>query len=167
MKNQLIGLLLLIMFTGCYTKKQAIDKFCRQDSSTFKGTILAPITTIVPPDTTKFILKISELQSALNKLDDLYRRQSDSIITLYSDSLHEVTIQIDITKPIPTSKWQIRDKNPKVIHDTIPVNVEVKVPCNCPPMPEPTFWDKVKDLLAVFGILALLIGFAVLVLWRK
>jgi len=166
MKNQLIGLLVLISISGCYTKKRAIEKFCTQDTAIYHGTIVAPIITIVPPDTARFVLKISELESTVNKLKDLFARQSDSLITLYSDSLHEVTVQIDNTKPVPTTKWEVRDKKPKIIHDTIRVPFEVKIPCNCPSCPEPTKWDGFKTYFT-WIMLSFIVAAIIMFVWRK
>jgi len=149
--------LLSLLFTSClYRKEVAIRKFCQQDSSTFKGTIQAQVAIQAPPDTAKFLIEIATLKKTITKLEDHFAQQSDSIITIYSDSLHEVTISIDTSNPIPTTKWQVRDKAPRIIHDTVPVPIEIKVPCKCP---EPDKWFNWQYYLygALIGIAAILL----------
>jgi len=165
--GRLFGWLLLVVLfvcSGCYTKKQAMDKFCKQDSATARGVIYVPVVKEVPPDTVRFVLEIDALQKTVDLLKDLYRRQSDSLIILYSDSLHEVSVRTDINNGVPSSKWSIRDKKPRVDSFIVRVPYEVKVPCNCVECTV-SFWDNWQYF--IYGALIGMVIFAAVIILRR
>lgn len=150
---------------GLYTKNQAINKFCRQDSSSFhyKDTIRDTVvikgnTAEVNLDCEKFKAKYDSLLKVNSNLLD-----SDGFYNIYEDS--NTTIKAKPNKDGST-KFKAKTKDKKQAIEK-PIDVIIKAPCNCPPCPEipkPTFWEKVvlwfKNGLSLIGIVFLvIIGF--------
>jgi hypothetical protein len=140
-KNKLLGFVFgLILLSSCYTKKQAIDKFCHQDTAVVM--VEVHDTTIVERIVadTVFSASIDSFVITKDKLVIKYLKIRDSIYL--SGEYKGDTI------------YKIRE-------------ITVKTPCNCPPEYVPGFWDKVKSWLAVFGIISFLIFAFVLSPWAK
>lgn len=147
---------------GLYTKNQAIDKFCRQDSANYhyKDTIRDTViikgnTAEVNLDCEKFKAKYDSLVNAKSNLLD-----TGGFVKIYEDS--NAAIFAKPNKDGSTKfKSQTKDKKQAIEK---PIDVMLKAPCNCPPCPEPqkpTFWEKVfiqvKNALALIGITILVI----------
>jgi hypothetical protein len=139
MKNLTI-LFVVILLSSCYTKKQAIDKFCHQDTAEI--VVRIHDTTIVESiiTDTVFSASIDSFVVTKDKLVIKYLKIRDSIYL--SGEYKGDTI------------YKIRE-------------IAVKAPCNCPPEYVPGFWDKVKTWLAVFGILSLIVFVIVLGSWKR
>jgi len=128
----LFSLLSLIM-TGCYTKKQAIRKFCHQDSARIELRIIDTILVKEVKADTVFSIELDSIILVQDRLEIRYRKIRDSIYL-------EAKCKADtIIKEIP---------------------VNVSVPCNCPSAPEKTWYWIVFDwliyILASIGAFILL-----------
>jgi hypothetical protein len=126
--------ILSILLSSCYTKKRAIEKFCHQDTASI---IINHIDTLVIEQHT---------------IDSVFSDRIDSI--LISDTKIEIRYR------------KIKDSiyiEGKCKGDTIykQIKIPIKVPCNCPPPIEPTFWEKIwlwiLYILAGYGSIKLLI----------
>lgn len=138
LKNKLIGLLLLIILSGCYTKKKAIEKFCTQDTAT--ATIIMHDTLIVDRTVsdTVFSATIDSVIVTKDKLVISYKKVFDKIY-LSGEYKGDTIIKIK--------------------------EVKVEIPCNCPPIPEPSIWDNWQYLL--YGALIGMVLFALVFYRRK
>lgn len=126
--------LLSLLMTGCYTKKRAIEKFCRTDTA---SVIITHVDTIVIEEIkadTVFSIKLDSILIVQDKLEIRYRRIRDSI---YIEG--------------------------KCKGDTIikTINLPVKIPVKCPPCYQPDFWDKlllyIIYIFAIYGAMELII----------
>jgi hypothetical protein len=102
-------LLIILLFTSCYTKKKAIEKFCQTDTTTIvvRDTIY---TESVKHDTT-FSERIDSVFIQKDKLRIVYKKR-DSIITIegecLSDTIYytkEVKVPHIIEKPFEFKWW--------------------------------------------------------------
>jgi len=154
----IVTIISIIVISGCYTKKRAIEKFCKQDSVLVK--IHDTIFVSLPQDTGKFSLAIDSLKSKIALLESDSGLPEPPARTMYEDSLILVTAKLN--KKTKELEWQLTHKKP--IIKEIPIYVEVKAPCNCP---EDTigFWDNWQYF--VFGALAGIILFALVIIIRK
>ena len=120
-------LFLLSILSSCFTKKQAIKKFCSQDSAT--TTIVIHDTLIVDRITsdTIFSTDIDTITLVKDKLVIQYRKQFGKVHL--SGTYQGDTIYKEIYK-------------------------QVKVPCNCPQV-EVTWIDKCEKWLSIWGLLCL------------
>lgn len=115
---RLLFALILLALTGCYTKHAAIRKFCKQDTAT---TMITVHDTVVV----------------------------DSIVvdTIFSTTVDSVVVERDklIIKYIRTG--DSIQLSGKYSGDTIYKEsvIEVKVPCDCPDMPKPAWYQKYID----------------------
>lgn len=136
-KNKLIGLLLIIMLTGCYTKKRAIEKFCTQDTAT--ATIIVHDTLIVDRilSDTVFSATIDSVIVTKDKLVISYKKVFDKIY-LSGEYKGDTVIKIK--------------------------EVKVVVPCNCP-SDTIGFWDNWQYF--VYGCLLGIILFALVIVLRR
>jgi hypothetical protein len=107
MKNLLI--ISLLLFSSCYTKKRAIEKFCQTDTTTIvvRDTIY---TESVKHDTT-FSERIDSVFIQKDKLRIIYKKR-DSIITIEGECLSDTiyytkTIEVPhvIEKPFEFKWW--------------------------------------------------------------
>lgn len=125
-----LGYCLSLFFVGCYTKNQALRKFCKQDTA---------LTQLTLTDT----LYVPQIQA-----DTIFTHTYDSVLVV-SDRLVIKYLKKDSTIYLKGT----------CLADTIykTKTVTVKIPCNCPSLPPPTLWDKAKNWLAFFGLIAILI----------
>jgi hypothetical protein len=139
-KNKLLLLIFGLILSSCYTKKQAIDKFCHQDTAVVMVEIHD--TTIVERIVadTVFSASIDSFIVTKDKLIIKYLKIRDSIYL--SGEYKGDTIFKFIDRPI-------------------------KVPCNCPPEYVPGFWDMFWKVMGVIGIILLLFVFWNLSPWHK
>jgi hypothetical protein len=137
---------------GLYTKNQAINKFCKQDSIIFVKII---------HDT----IKIKE-----EKADTIFTMAPCD--SLGSDSVTVINGNVSSTFVRKGNKVKL-SANYK--GNSIPYQKPIKIalPCNCPPCPEPlkpTFWEKIilwaKNGLSLIGIVVLLV-FGIRLLVKK
>jgi hypothetical protein len=126
-------LLLSFLMTGCYTKKQAIRKFCHQDSARIELRIIDTVVVKEIKADTVFSIELDSIILVQDRLEIRYRKIRDSI---YLEGKCKADTFI---KEIP---------------------VNVSVPCNCPSAPEKPWYWKVFDwlvyVLAVIGAFVLL-----------
>lgn len=118
--------LLSLLMTGCYTKKQAIEKFCRTDTASI---IVTHVDTLVTPTIqadTVFSIKLDSIILVQDRLEIRYRKIRDSIFI------------------------EGKCKGDTIINT---ITLPVKIPVKCPPCHEPDIWDKL--LLYILYILAL------------
>ncbi len=126
--------ILSILFSSCYTKKRAIEKFCHQDSASI---VINHIDTLV----------INE-----HTIDSVFSDRIDSIL------ISDTKIEIRYRKIKDSIYIEGKCKG-----DTIykPIYLPIKVPCNCPPPIEPTFLEKIwlwiLYVFAIFGLRSILI----------
>lgn len=150
---------------GLYTKNQAINKFCRHDSTKLDTIIKIDTSVIDSGESFKFNLDCANLQAqydSLKNITNIKDKQLDSLgyALLHSDSVFDLYYK-------PTGKqgtnFILKPKERK-IPATLQIPIKIAIPCNCPPCPEPpepTFWEKVflqvKNALSLIGITILLI----------
>lgn len=127
----IVSAVICLLFTGCYTKKQALKKFCKQDT----------ISTFVT-------------------LHDTIRTQTIQADTSFSDTVDTVVVERDRLVIKYVKKNGIVYLQGKCKGDTIYVDKEVKVsvPVIIPKCPELHWYEKywyVFAIAAVFGSLIL------------
>ena len=127
-------LLLSLLMTGCYTKKQAINKFCHQDSAQIELIIVDTVVVKEIKADTVFSIELDSIVLVQDRLEIRYRKIRDSIYL-------EGKCKADtFVKEIP---------------------VKISVPCNCPPKPMLKWYLTVlKWLIYFFAV----IGFVTLFL---
>lgn len=115
--------ILLISFTSCYTKKQAINKFCHQDSARVELRIIDTVVVQEIKADTIFSINVDSVFIQKDKLQIKYLRKND---TIYIEG--------------------------KCLADTIikEIPVNVSVPCNCPPIPEMPWYIIVRNWIIYF-----------------
>ena len=103
-------LLIILLFTSCYTKKKAIEKFCQSDTTTIvvRDTIY---TERVKYDTT-FSERVDSIYIEKDRLRIIYKKK-DSIITIEGECIQDTiyytkTIEVPHIVPQPFKfKWWI------------------------------------------------------------
>lgn len=127
---------ILIFFTSCYTKKQAIKKFCHQDSAKVELRIIDTVVVKEIQADTVFSIELDSIILVKDRLEIKYRKIRDSIY------LEGKCLADTIIKEMP---------------------VNISVPCNCPPIPELPWYLKVRDwliyIMAAFGSLVLIVHY--------
>jgi hypothetical protein len=102
-------LLIILLFTSCYTKKKAIEKFCQSDTTTIvvRDTIY---TERVKYDTT-FSERVDSIYIEKDRLRIIYKKK-DSIITIEGECIQDTiyytkTIEVPhvIEKPFEFKWW--------------------------------------------------------------
>jgi hypothetical protein len=127
-------LLLSMLMTSCYTKKQAINKFCHQDSVRVEIRIVDTVIVKEIKADTIFSINIDSVFIQKDKLQIKYLRKND---TIYLEGKCEADT---IIKEIP---------------------VNISVPCNCPPIPELPWYIIARNWIIYFFAA---IGFLVILL---
>ncbi len=127
-------LLLSILMTGCYTKKQAINKFCHQDSARVELRIIDTVVVKEIKADTVFSIELDSIVLVQDRLEIRYRKIRDSI---YLEGKCKADTFI---KEIP---------------------VKISVPCNCPPIPEIPWYIIARNWLICYFAVA---GFVTLFL---
>lgn len=117
--RSLIFIAVLVALSGCYTKKRALEKFCRP--VTFDSTIVLHDTVVVDSITrdTVFHASIDTVVLTKDKLTISYIRVRDSVY-LFGKYAGDTIVR----------------------HDT----VKVTIPFTCPKADLPTLWDHVQAL---------------------
>jgi hypothetical protein len=147
---------------GLYTKNQAINKFCRQDSTSFHYKDTIRDTVIIKGNTAEVNLDCEKFKS---KYDSLLNAKSNLLDTDGFVKIYEDTNAAIFAKPNKdgSTKFKSKTKDKKQVIEK-PIDLIITAPCNCPPCPEPpklTFWEKViiwvTNGLALIGILVLVI----------
>lgn len=135
-RSYLVIISLLIFFSSCYTKKQAITKFCHQDSARIELRIIDTVVVKEIKADTIFSIEVDSIILVQDRLEIRYKKIRDSI---YLEGKCKADTFI---KEIP---------------------VNVSVPCNCPPAPEKTWYWIVFDwliyILAAFGAFVLIVHY--------
>ena len=117
----------LIFFTSCYTKKQAINKFCHQDSVKVELRVIDTVVVKEVKADTVFSIEIDSIVLVQDRLEIRYRKIRDSI---YLEGKCKADTFI---KEIP---------------------VNISVPCNCPPIPELPWYLVARNwLIYLFAII--------------
>lgn len=121
---------LLLLLSGCYTKKGALERFCRQD--TVMATVMVRDTVLVP---------------------------EYSVDTVFSAHTDSVFIQNDRVQVKYIRRHDTIYIEGKCLSDTIYTEklIQVRVPVKCPEVCETTLWEKLHDV-RWWLILAFLIG---------
>lgn len=136
MTKLFLFILAFLMLTSCYTKNQAINKFCHQDSAKVELRIIDTIVVYEIKADTIFSIELDSIILVQDRLEIKYKKIRDSIF-LEGKCLADTFI-----KEIP---------------------IKVAVPCNCPPIPEREWYLKVIDyliyILAGIGLLVILIHY--------
>ncbi len=100
-------LLLILILSGCYTKKKAIEKFCQADTVT--TTIHDTIYTQTVKTDTAFSVKLDSIFIRKDKLSIKYIRVHDSIYLsaeCTADTLYYTKeIKVPITQEKPLNYW--------------------------------------------------------------
>jgi hypothetical protein len=131
------------LLCSCYTKNQAIKKFCKQDSVIFETVIFDTIE--VPGQKADTIFTAAPCDSA---------------------GVDSITVQNGKVSATYVRKGNKIKLSANYKGDSIPYQKKIKavLRCNCPPCPEPpkpTFWEKVmlycKNALSLIGIVVLLV----------
>jgi hypothetical protein len=150
---------------GLYTKKQAIEKFCKQGNAQLDTIIKIDTAIIDSGENFKFNLDYATLQAQYDSLKNITKikdKQLDSMgyALLYSDSLFDLYYK---PQGKQGTNFVLKPKERK-IPATLQVPIKINLPCNCPPCPEPpkpTFWQKIvlycKNALSLIGATILLI----------
>lgn len=149
---------------GLYTKNQAIEKFCRQDTASFhyKDTIRDTVvikgnTAEVNLDCEKFKAKYDSLLNAKSNLLD-----TDGFVKIYEDTNAAI-----FAKPNKdgSTKFKSKTKDKKQAIEK-PIDVFLKAPCNCPPCPKLP-WYKQLGADYWWVLPAIVIGMLLLARFRK
>lgn len=150
---------------GLYTKNQAINKFCRQDSAKLDTIIKIDTAIIDSGESFKFKLDYANLQAQYDSIKNITNTKNKLIDSLgyallYSDSLFDLYYK---PQGKQGTNFILKPKTRK-IPATLQVPIKVSIPCNCPPCPEapkPTFWENIyirlTRLFACTGVVALLV----------
>jgi len=118
MKNQLIGLFLIVTLSSCYTKKGALERFCTQDTA--KATIIVHDTLIVERVVadTIFSASIDSVVVTKDRLVISYKKVLDKIY-LTGECKGDTIVQIKEVKvaiPCNQIKYTRLDHAKKVWH---------------------------------------------------
>lgn len=130
----IIATLAALILSGCYTKNQAIKKFCRQDTTNYHYKDTIRDTVIIKGNTAELNLDCEKFK---NKYDSLVKvnsnlLDSEGFYNIYEDS--NTTIKAKPNKDGST-KFKSKTKDKKKVIEK-PIDVILKVPCNCPPCPK-------------------------------
>jgi hypothetical protein len=126
--------ILSILLSSCYTKKQAIEKFCHQDTAS-----------IVINHTDTLVIE-------QHTIDSVFSDRIDSIL------ISDTKIEIRYRKIKDSIYIEGKCKGDTIYKQ---IKIPIKVPCNCPPPIEPSMWDNIwlwiLYILAGYGTIKLLI----------
>lgn len=132
--TRIIAFIGLILISSCYTKKQAIKKFCHQDSAKVELRIIDTVVVKEIQADTVFSIELDSIILVKDRLEIKYRKIRDSIY------LEGKCLADTIIKEIP---------------------VNISVPCNCPPIPEMPWYIIARNWIIYFFAA---IGFLVILL---
>ena len=121
--TRIIAFIGLVLISSCYTKKQAINKFCHQDSARVELRIIDTVIVKEIKADTVFSINIDSVFIQKDKLQIKYLRKNDTIY------LEGKCLADTIIKEIP---------------------VNVSVPCNCPPIPEMPWYIIARNWIIYF-----------------
>jgi len=122
--------LLTLLLTSCYTKQQALRKFCKQDTVTTTVMLTVHDTFNLPADSALFTIS-----------DSLYKNGLDTLTVVYEDTLQSVSAVKN--KGNGSVAFKVKRKPHQYINVKV-VPFAVKVPCNCPDN-KPTWKQKVYE----------------------
>ena len=110
MKNTILILSTILLLSSCYTKRKAIEKFCKSDSVTV--TIHDTIKTETIRTDTAFFYDTDTLTIVKDKLIIQYKKVRDSVYlsgTVFSDTLYiEKQVQVSVNCP-PVSTYSFNE----------------------------------------------------------
>lgn len=148
---------LVTMFSGCYTKKRALEKFCKPTPVTVVlDTIINTITPIagdsgvVNLDCEKFKALYDSLLNSKS-----YKVDRNGYKTIFENKKTALKAKPNKNGSID---FNVIDKG-DTAKSSIPITISKTAPCNCPELPAPTFWQKNQPLiigLCIGSMLAML-----------
>jgi hypothetical protein len=145
MKIFALLLTIALLFTSCYTKKRALEKFCKPTSVTIVlDTIINTITPIagdsgqVNLDCEKFKALYDSLLSSKS-----YKVDSNGYKTIFENKKTKLKAKPNKNGSID---FNVVDKGDTAKAST-PIQITKTAPCNCPEAPAPTFWQKAQPYI--------------------
>jgi len=159
MKNQLIGLFLILLLTSCYTKKRALEKFCHTDSVEVIVHDTLKVEIVIGPDSSQFNFDCSQYK---DKYDSLLNAKSSLIDSNGYQTIFENKKTKVKARPTKSGslEFNVVDKG-DTAKASIPFEVKVSVPCK-----ERTWsdWDHANELWQYFAlviIFSFIIGYII------
>jgi len=127
MKNQLIGLFLIVLLSSCYTKKGALERFCHTDSVEVIVRDTIKVEIIIGPDSSKFNFDCIQYQA---KYDSLLKAKSSLIDSSGFQTIFENKKTKVKARPTPSGslEFNVVDKG-DTAKAAIPFEVKVTIPC--------------------------------------
>jgi len=162
MKNFIILLVTALLFVGCYTKKRALEKFCKPTPVQVQFDTIIKLVAIAPGDSGEVALPCQEFKALYDSLLKAGSRKIDS-------NGYKIIFENKKTalKAKPNANGSINlnvvDKGDSVIKE-IPVTMVKEIPCNCPPT-DINIWELLKYYL--IGAITALAVIAVLLTLKK
>jgi hypothetical protein len=162
----------LFLCSGCYTKKRAIEKFCRPIPSQIKIDTTINFVEIAKGDSGKVSLPCEEFRALY---DSLLKAKSSKIDSNGFKTIFENDKTKLKAKPGPNGSIDLNvvDKG-DTIRGEINLKLTKEAPCNCPPCPEIKltyleWFDRqgffVQAFHVVIGLFALLFAGTILISW--
>lgn len=125
---KIVTIVSIFVLSSCYTRKQAVKKFCHIDTALATVTVHDTVIVKSIVADTVFSTNTDSVIIIKNRLEIKYKRVLDKVYL--SGQYHGDTIY----------KERI---------------VEVKVPCNCPDPPEPVWYESFIKVFAIIGLILL------------
>jgi hypothetical protein len=127
MKNQLIGLLFIVLLSSCYTKKGALERFCHTDSVEVVIHDTLEVEIVIGPDSSQFNFDCSQYK---DKYDSLLNSKSSLIDSNGYQTIFENKKTKVKARPTKSGSLEFNfiDKG-DTAKASIPFEVKVSVPC--------------------------------------
>lgn len=139
-----------IIFSGCYTKKRALEKFCKPTPVTVViDTIITTITPIAA-DSGQVNLDCEKFKALYDSLlsSKSYKVDSNGFKIIFENK--KTTLKAKPNKN-GSIDFNVIDKGDTAKAST-PISITKTAPCNCPEAPAPTFWQKAQPYIIGLSI---------------